>query len=66
LSQSPAWYELEDENDNGIMELKVKFPRSVFTAAGLTAAQSNGSFTVTGTTRSGGCFSGSGTVQIRR
>ncbi len=66
LDDDDDWAELEDENDNGIPELEVKFNRSVFDLAGLTDAQRNGNFTVTGSTRSGGCFSGSGVVQIRR
>ena len=46
--------------------LKVKFNRSAFDGAGLTATERNWSFTITGSTRSGGCFAGTATVQIRR
>ncbi|MCI0371051.1 MAG: hypothetical protein L0214_06635 [candidate division NC10 bacterium] len=57
---------LGDHNGNGIPDLMVKFNRSVFDGAELTAAQRAGNYTVTGNTGSGGCFSGSGAVQIMR
>lgn len=61
---------LGDHNGNGIPDLMVKFNRSVLegTAQGaaVTAAQPDGAYTVMGNTRSGGCFSGSGQVQVTR